>query len=85
MAKDDDAHLGRLKAAVPLILDAVERLPRAVPGLTIEEASLCLETAAKVIGQLEGWPARLDVSLGWEDTLSDGSTASRKNPWARTP
>ena len=57
---DDDAHRERLKVAAGLVLDLVQRLPRDfVPGLTTEEAALCLETAAKVVRQTEGWSAFL--------------------------
>jgi hypothetical protein len=60
MAENDDAHLERLREAAGFVLDLVQRLPRDfVPGLTTEEAALCLETAAKVVRQTEGWPAFL--------------------------
>jgi hypothetical protein len=57
---DDDAHRERLKDAAGRVLDLVQRLPRElVPGLTTEEAAHCLETAAKVVRQTEGWSAFL--------------------------
>jgi hypothetical protein len=56
----DHAHRERLKQAAGFVLDLVQRLPRElVPGLTTEEAAHCLETAAKVVRQTEGWPAFL--------------------------
>ena len=59
-SQDDDAHRERLKEAAGFVLDLVQRLPREfVPGLTTEEAAVCLETAAKVVRQMEGWSAFL--------------------------
>jgi hypothetical protein len=57
---DDSAHRERLKAAGLIIADAIadalERVRREVPGLTIEETANVLETAVKVTRQSEGWP-----------------------------
>ena len=59
MSDDEDAHRERLKAAGLIIADAIadalERVRREVPGLTIEETANVLETAVKVTRQSEGW------------------------------
>jgi hypothetical protein len=57
---DDSPHRERLKAAGLIIADAIadalDRVHREVPGLTLEETADVLETAVKVIREAEGLP-----------------------------
>ena len=58
----DPAQKERFRAALPILGDAIERMPIDVPGITVEEVADVLEATAKMLRQCEGWPERLTMS-----------------------
>ena len=60
----DPALKARFMAAAPILMDAIDRLPIDVPGITIEEAADVVEAAAKMLRRCEGWPERLTMPAG---------------------
>jgi len=58
----DPAQKERFRAALPILGDAIERMPIDVPGITVEEVADVLEATAKMLRQCEGRPERLTLS-----------------------
>jgi hypothetical protein len=50
------AHMDRIHAALPIIKDAVYKLRREVPDITIAEIAGTFEIAAEQLRASEGWP-----------------------------